>query len=714
MSFENKYPYTDFHELNLDWFLARFKTVMDEWTQMKEDFHTLEGTVQEFTEFVTNYFDNLDVQEEINNKLDVMAEDGTLSSLIQPLFDEYKVTIDGIVATQNSTIMTQNDRIQVLESRMDTFASLEEGSTTGDAELMDARIGFQGLTYASAGDAIRAEDQNLFTLMNAQNLETIAFTEFNGYYYIDSSAYLPTVTANNNYNAALVACNPGDVFTISLSCSTSLGSYAFYTAEDAKICQRKVGSLTNEILVAPFNAAKLVFNTNDKTLLSYKGIFTSERISNNTNLLQKVSGLVKAEFMDGFYVNYNNGVVTNNSSYRCSMGPCNPGDSLTITGNAGNAARLYQFFDSSMNPLIAQPQYGTVENLIVTAPDNAAYYAINDNDKTTICYLGAMITPEVPKASYDVLTGSEATLAQNATIEITTGMTDELNYYTLTGCARISATPHVKLGILKSGEPYSSGYVEIDGTDVVCHTPVAEETLQHGLTFSEFIQISIQVDANAQKALLVINTVGDEYKHEILWRASAARVEFKNLDSTAITDAKVSYTCRGFNKKIWAFGDSYFNFISGNLAETGCTEIMLDAQSGRTSAESLTSLNKALTHATPDIIYWAMGMNDGDNGAVNSSWHNSLNTLRSICTGKNIKLVLATIPSVPNVDNSYKNAVVEASGYDYVDQNHAVGADLSTSWFTGLLSSDGVHPTAKGVNAIVQEVTRVMPYIKAL
>ena len=141
--FDNKYPYTDFHELNLDWFLAEFKKVTDKVT-------SLDATVQEFTAFVTNYFDNLDVQDEINNKLEAMKESGELSELIQPMFDEYKVQVD---ANMNA----QNGRITVLEGRMDEFASLPDGSTAGDAELLDIRVGADGKTYSSAGDAVRTQ-----------------------------------------------------------------------------------------------------------------------------------------------------------------------------------------------------------------------------------------------------------------------------------------------------------------------------------------------------------------------------------------------------------------------------------------------------------------------------------------------------------------------------------------------------------------------------
>ena len=48
-----------------------------------EKFNELSGKFDELKTYVETYFDNLDVQEEINNKLDDMAEDGTLQRLLQ-------------------------------------------------------------------------------------------------------------------------------------------------------------------------------------------------------------------------------------------------------------------------------------------------------------------------------------------------------------------------------------------------------------------------------------------------------------------------------------------------------------------------------------------------------------------------------------------------------------------------------------------------------
>lgn len=55
--------------------------------------------------------------------------------------------------------------ISTLTSRMDSFTRLAEGSTTGDAELIDGRTGANGTTYSDIGTAIRTQITNVLNLI---------------------------------------------------------------------------------------------------------------------------------------------------------------------------------------------------------------------------------------------------------------------------------------------------------------------------------------------------------------------------------------------------------------------------------------------------------------------------------------------------------------------------------------------------------------------
>lgn len=67
--------------------------------------------------FVDNYFDNLDVQEEINNKLDEMVEDGTLEEIIGH-YIQSPATADtlGTIKVGNGLQMDDSDHLNVIES----------------------------------------------------------------------------------------------------------------------------------------------------------------------------------------------------------------------------------------------------------------------------------------------------------------------------------------------------------------------------------------------------------------------------------------------------------------------------------------------------------------------------------------------------------------------------------------------------------------------
>ena len=91
----------------------------------------LQTTMTELETYVNDYFDNLDVQEEINNKLDEMAEDGELTTLIKnyvdPIYEEFETNInnsmDAFETTVNSTIDTMNNKVDSAVSGSPLVAS---------------------------------------------------------------------------------------------------------------------------------------------------------------------------------------------------------------------------------------------------------------------------------------------------------------------------------------------------------------------------------------------------------------------------------------------------------------------------------------------------------------------------------------------------------------------------------------------------------------
>ena len=90
MSMENLGPYTNFHELNQDWFLNEFNKLLEQWQAMQKNFDNLQDAFNDLKSYVQDYFKNLDVQDEINNKLDSLVANGYFDTFLNDYFKNLK------------------------------------------------------------------------------------------------------------------------------------------------------------------------------------------------------------------------------------------------------------------------------------------------------------------------------------------------------------------------------------------------------------------------------------------------------------------------------------------------------------------------------------------------------------------------------------------------------------------------------------------------
>lgn len=79
----------------------------------------------------------------------------------QELYQQVLNLSGEMVQKVNELQQAQTAQYNQLSSRMDTLTSLAEGSTTGDAELQDIRVGIDGTVYSSAGTAVRSQINSL-------------------------------------------------------------------------------------------------------------------------------------------------------------------------------------------------------------------------------------------------------------------------------------------------------------------------------------------------------------------------------------------------------------------------------------------------------------------------------------------------------------------------------------------------------------------------
>lgn len=175
-------------------------------------------------DYVNDYFDNLDVQEEINNKLDEMSKSGELTTLISNYIDPYITAqnqeISSFKNEVNATINQQNNKINALEEGSPLVASSVEGMTDTTRIYVNTSNGYwyyyDGDSWEQGGvyQATQIQDNSVDleslveNINNSINCEIISTDELINGKYISNGGSVGTST---NYSMSdFIFLNVGD------------------------------------------------------------------------------------------------------------------------------------------------------------------------------------------------------------------------------------------------------------------------------------------------------------------------------------------------------------------------------------------------------------------------------------------------------------------------------------------------------------------------
>lgn len=242
-----QYPGTNFHDLNLDWLLLEMKKCLADWETTKTHFASKEEEWDAKIAYVYNYFQNLDLQSEVNTKINAMIADGSFLDII-----EDTVEAQTIVATD---------------------AWLRQNIAQEQGYALDPNMALDNA--APPAKVVGDTFNDVFS-----TLELVEVVPSDSRVYSTSAASItvgsPTISLTN-FKSGYIACSPGDVFSVTLygSASQNYLPWAFVDENGAYLlkCSTLQNNMTKKLIVAPEGAAYFIINANlTYTCRVYKGL----------------------------------------------------------------------------------------------------------------------------------------------------------------------------------------------------------------------------------------------------------------------------------------------------------------------------------------------------------------------------------------------------------------------------------------------------------
>lgn len=173
------------------------------------------------------------------------------------------------------------NNIQVQKARIDSFTSLKEGSTTGDAELKDGRVGEDGTVYNNIGSAIRNQNKKIDNnLINTATPNYTNYFDFKNIRLEWSEGYYFSASANAFVENASKKCNKRKV-------SMKMGEYYVYAQSISEFICFKNDTFVK--VITP-SKNKLVLDDNYEVICNYDSLTTQLLVLPNQDKISIVQG----------------------------------------------------------------------------------------------------------------------------------------------------------------------------------------------------------------------------------------------------------------------------------------------------------------------------------------------------------------------------------------------------------------------------------------
>ena len=169
---------------------------------LKVDIDNLLNAFNELQGYVNNYFDNLDVQKEINNKLDQMVQDGTLDSIInEHILGELKLEIGelNLKTDRAPFIPYERNRVDFLNDITDCIASYFASGVGLDSVVGESNVTPKTAYVYTDGNkgymgVLGQGEYMVWT--DTVNIENVNYPVA----YIDCSQFLSLITKCRNFD----------------------------------------------------------------------------------------------------------------------------------------------------------------------------------------------------------------------------------------------------------------------------------------------------------------------------------------------------------------------------------------------------------------------------------------------------------------------------------------------------------------------------------